>query len=138
MGFGAARKDAGGRHRAVASEEKGSESDGRRRGSAGKNYGEPPCFRYARIVAEEAGQRQTDFGKQFRQRSYGKFQRLFAVAVEVLSLRRHTRSEVPAKSMTPLGGSGRFWGRLENPPVKWKIFRVSAKSSTILEDFPFC
>lgn len=65
MGVGAARQDAGGRHREVVSGEKCGEAD--RDGCAGtqKKHREPHRFRRAWVVADEAGQRQADFGKQF-------------------------------------------------------------------------
>lgn len=78
MGFGAARKDAGGHHREVVSDEKCGEAD--RGGCAGtqKKYREPQRFRCSRVVADEAGQRQADFGKQFQQRVHGNSCRSFA------------------------------------------------------------
>ena len=82
MGFGAARKDAGGHHREVVSDEKCGEAD--RDGCAGtqKKYREPQRFRCSRVVADEAGQRQADFGKQFQQRVHGNSCRSFAGLVE--------------------------------------------------------
>ena len=77
MGFGAARKDAGGHHREVVSDEKCGEAD--RDGCAGtqKKYREPQRFRCSRVVADEAGQRQADFGKQFQQGIHGDFPQSF-------------------------------------------------------------
>ena len=65
MGVGAARQDAGGRHREVVSDEKCGEAD--RDGGSGtqKKYREPQRFRCARVVADEAVQRQADFRKKF-------------------------------------------------------------------------
>lgn len=78
MGVGAARQDAGGRHREIASGEKGGETDSNGSGATQKQYREPQGFWGARIVADEAGQRQADFGKQFQQRVHGNSCRSFA------------------------------------------------------------
>lgn len=77
MGVGAARQDAGGRHREIASGEKGGETDSNGSGATQKQYREPQGFWGARIVADEAGQRQADFRKKFQQGIHGDFPQSF-------------------------------------------------------------
>ena len=67
MGVGAARQDAGGRHREIASGEKGGETDSNGSGATQKQYREPQGFWGARIV----GMRRAN-GRLISERSFSK------------------------------------------------------------------